>query len=450
MSAQADKLPDNKSKSVVQEKPRKTGLEQSVIGFEDRRSEAIAQRKVQEMADNSQRPQSMQLKSLSEKNLSSIQHPIQKKVNKTGLPDNLKSGIENLSGYSMDDVRVHYNSDKPAQLQAHAYAQGTDIHIASGQEKYLPHEAWHVVQQKQGRVKPTMQMKGDVNVNDDAGLEKEADVMGEKAIQNNSKTYQENILTGRNSDNLVQRKIIARIRTAKSDSPDFPRVISELRLEGRAPTDAEGQGQGDHTVAETLINESVRQEVMGMPRRIALNNIMVLASLTLPEEGAKEIATNYYNKYWEEFDHIEGEDQNIILEECIQRYIEIANKRPGTAFARNKEVTRGGGSERQAIGLIRELADKLNAGKNIEDDDLMISAQSILDLIDIKYTMEEEDRYINIVVRALQHAVLSVLLLTKSQIEALTEYLITGLGQRDEFAVNRSIHIYNEVLKRLY
>ncbi|MFB9080628.1 DUF4157 domain-containing protein [Flavobacterium procerum] len=109
--------------------------------------------------------------------------PLQKKENNTGLPDNLKSGIENLSGYSMDDVKVHYNSDKPAQLQAHAYAQGTDIHIASGQEKHLPHEAWHVVQQKQGRVQPTLQMKGNVNVNDDAGLENEADVMGAKALQ---------------------------------------------------------------------------------------------------------------------------------------------------------------------------------------------------------------------------------------------------------------------------
>ena len=108
---------------------------------------------------------------------------IQKKENNTGLPDNLKTGIENLSGYSMDDVKVHYNSDKPAQLQAHAYAQGTDIHLASGQEKHLPHEAWHVVQQKQGRVKPTLQMKGAVNINDDAGLEKEADVMGDKATQ---------------------------------------------------------------------------------------------------------------------------------------------------------------------------------------------------------------------------------------------------------------------------
>lgn len=65
--------------------------------------------------------------------------------NKTGLPDGLKSGIESLSGYSMDHVRVHYNSSKPAQLQAHAYAQWTDIYLALGQERHLPHEAWHVV-----------------------------------------------------------------------------------------------------------------------------------------------------------------------------------------------------------------------------------------------------------------------------------------------------------------
>ena len=100
------------------------------------------------------------------------------KPNNTGLPDNLKSGIENLSGISMDHVKVHYNSAKPAQLQAHAYAQGSDIHVAPGQEQHLPHEAWHVVQQAQGRVKPTLQMKGDVQVNDDVSLEAEADVMG--------------------------------------------------------------------------------------------------------------------------------------------------------------------------------------------------------------------------------------------------------------------------------
>ncbi len=107
---------------------------------------------------------------------------VQKKVNRTGLPDDLKSGIENLSGYAMDDVKVHYNSSKPAQLNAHAFAQGSHIHLATGQEKHLPHEAWHVVQQKQGRVKPTVQ-KDNISINDDKGLEHEADVMGDKIVQ---------------------------------------------------------------------------------------------------------------------------------------------------------------------------------------------------------------------------------------------------------------------------
>jgi hypothetical protein len=105
------------------------------------------------------------------------------RANNTGLPDQLKSGIESLSGLSMDDVRVHYNSSQPAQLNALAYAQGNDIHLAPGQERHLPHEAWHVVQQAQGRVRPTLQMKEGVQVNDDAGLEREADVMGPKALE---------------------------------------------------------------------------------------------------------------------------------------------------------------------------------------------------------------------------------------------------------------------------
>ncbi len=100
----------------------------------------------------------------------------------TGLPPQLKAGIESMSGMSMDHVNVHYNSDRPAQLNAHAYAQGSDIHVAPGQEQHLPHEAWHVVQQAQGRVQPTTQRKESTPVNDDPGLESEADVMGAKAM----------------------------------------------------------------------------------------------------------------------------------------------------------------------------------------------------------------------------------------------------------------------------
>jgi len=108
--------------------------------------------------------------------------PTQGKKNNTGLPDTLKTGIETLSGLPMDDVRVHFHSPKPTQVQALAYTQGTDIHVGPGQEQHLSHEAWHVIQQKQGRVKPTLQTGGQA-INDDQGLEQEADVKGDRANQ---------------------------------------------------------------------------------------------------------------------------------------------------------------------------------------------------------------------------------------------------------------------------
>ncbi|MDD5033796.1 MAG: DUF4157 domain-containing protein, partial [Methylococcaceae bacterium] len=127
------------------------------------------------------------------------------KPNHTGLPDHLKSGIESLSGLSMDEVKVHYHSSQPAQLNALAYAQGTDIHLAPGQEQHLPHEAWHVVQQAQGRVKPTTQMKEGVPINDDRGLEHEADVMGERALQQKGRGARLTVpVTGRSAP-LAQR-----------------------------------------------------------------------------------------------------------------------------------------------------------------------------------------------------------------------------------------------------
>lgn len=104
----------------------------------------------------------------------------ERRKNTTSLPDKLKTGIEKLSGLSLDDVKVHYNSSKPAGVEALAYTQGTDIHVGAGQEEHLAHEAWHVVQQRQGRVRSTLQLHG-VGINDDQRLEREADMMGAKA-----------------------------------------------------------------------------------------------------------------------------------------------------------------------------------------------------------------------------------------------------------------------------
>src|SRR6187402_2989205 len=121
----------------------------SGAAFQSSLPTTVVQARIQEMANSS--PHVKQLQSYQEMADNSTA-AIQKKENKTGLPDNLKAGIERLSGIDISDVKVHYNSSKPAQLHAHAYAQGKEIHIAPGQEKHLPHEAWHLVQQKQGRV----------------------------------------------------------------------------------------------------------------------------------------------------------------------------------------------------------------------------------------------------------------------------------------------------------
>ncbi len=106
--------------------------------------------------------------------------PVQRAENHTGMPDSLKGGIEQLSGMDMSGVRVHYNSPEPAQIQAHAFTRGQDIHVGPGQERHLPHEGWHVVQQMQGRVRPTTRAGG-VEINDNPGLEQEADRLGDRA-----------------------------------------------------------------------------------------------------------------------------------------------------------------------------------------------------------------------------------------------------------------------------
>jgi hypothetical protein len=123
-----------------------------------------------------------QRQALSTTDAQPVQRAANSYSNNTGLPANLKSGMESLSGMSLDHVNVHYNSSKPASVQAHAYAQGSDIHLVSGQEKHLPHELGHVVQQAQGRVKPTTSVAG-MAVNDNPSLESEADSLGAKALQ---------------------------------------------------------------------------------------------------------------------------------------------------------------------------------------------------------------------------------------------------------------------------
>ncbi len=100
------------------------------------------------------------------------------KRNDTGIPPQLKRRVEESSGFSLDDVRVSYHSDRPARLDARAYTQGNRVYIGPGQERHLPHELGHVVQQKQGIVRADTRHASGVKMNTDPVLERQADEIG--------------------------------------------------------------------------------------------------------------------------------------------------------------------------------------------------------------------------------------------------------------------------------
>lgn len=118
-----------------------------------------------------------------------FEQPVQaKSENQTGIPDNVRQRMEDSFGTDFSSVRVHPESSKAPEVGALAYTQGTDIHFAPGQfkpdtsagQQLLGHELTHVIQQAEGRVQPTTEIGG-MAVNDNEGLEHEADVLGAKA-----------------------------------------------------------------------------------------------------------------------------------------------------------------------------------------------------------------------------------------------------------------------------
>ncbi|MFK7799105.1 MAG: DUF4157 domain-containing protein [Aureispira sp.] len=133
---------------------------------------------------------------------------------KTGIPRFLKAQTEHMSGYYLNHVRVHYNITGNEILEgAHAYTDGTNIYLARGAEKYLAHELWHIVQQMQGKVGETMQFdtKEGVAGNDNQGLERDADVKGDKAnkLATTGGIQQNKSLKKGKGAGIIQRKALS-------------------------------------------------------------------------------------------------------------------------------------------------------------------------------------------------------------------------------------------------
>jgi hypothetical protein len=110
-------------------------------------------------------------------NVEAFRVPLRPKAGGLPLPSDVRTKMETAFSADFSDVRVHIGHEATS-LGAIAYTCQYNPHTLQGQ-KLLGHELWHVLQQKQGRVRNPF--GGGVAVVQDHALEAEADRMGIKA-----------------------------------------------------------------------------------------------------------------------------------------------------------------------------------------------------------------------------------------------------------------------------
>ncbi|MEM1207381.1 MAG: DUF4157 domain-containing protein [Acidobacteriota bacterium] len=106
------------------------------------------------------------------------------------LPSSVQTNMETGLGADFSAVKLVTESDAASRLGANAFTQGDTVHFAPGKfsptsppgQELIGHELAHVVQQRQGRVRPTLEARG-VPINADPSLEAEADRAGRAAVR---------------------------------------------------------------------------------------------------------------------------------------------------------------------------------------------------------------------------------------------------------------------------
>ena len=161
------------------------------------------------------------------------------------LPDHVRSIMERVFDVDFSSVRIHVGHEAAA-VGALAYACGTDLYFSPGHYdlssqrglSLIGHELAHVVQQAQGRVRPTGHIGG-VAVNDSTALEREADDLGARAAHEASiaasprpvlqrPTLQRSLASG--ADHVAQRQVA---EPSSSEPPLQPRAEKRFQVLAR-------------------------------------------------------------------------------------------------------------------------------------------------------------------------------------------------------------------------
>lgn len=130
------------------------------------------------------------------------------------LPLDLQMNMESSFGQDFSGVDIHRNSQQAQHMNALAYTQGESIHFAPGEfnphsergRNLIGHEFAHIVQQRSGVVQPTAVLGKGLEINDNQGLENEADTLGRKAVQGEAVREYQSPSLGMKINDPIQRK----------------------------------------------------------------------------------------------------------------------------------------------------------------------------------------------------------------------------------------------------
>ena len=227
------------------------------------------------------------------------------------LPVPVLTKMEDAFGFDFGAVRVHEGGEAPS-MGAVAYTQGTDVHFAPGQydphsergHELIGHELAHVVQQSEGRVGATRQFKG-VELNDDPGLEHEADTWGSLAARG-EQVSRGGSATAPTGGSSMQRKVVQRAAQTShwGTFTDTTYALTAngcdivITFEPGAPTDATkiGLSQTVKTVlngATSLIDPSQEARLVTGSGPGAGSRIDRLSSSDNPIYGSPSVGTGH-------------------------------------------------------------------------------------------------------------------------------------------------------------
>lgn len=217
---------------------------------------------------------------------------------------------------------------------------------------------------------------------------------------------------------VVQRVGIANVVLEEDDRGLY---VDSILFHERVPTDARGGGQGDHTVAEALIEGSFKaltgRSIKGYLKGLYDINQGHLEGTEsaqhtpaggkdrfpiTPTDVGQEIER--YIKGWED---VYASGSLYYLTDITTQVWRLLSKRTDTAFARAEGITTGGGSgtgEREAMKELEALREKVPNDWHRNDEFIEHVADILLGLVDVKPKTLPKKRLQTILWRAAHHA----------------------------------------------